>query len=119
MLSDHDGLAVRPLLVADGTGTCLVLFTVAKKRDDVSYYDVLHLGNPHFFATRAQAIANSVLPRDRKAVLAADTRLLQGQVCDGAVERLLVPRYYRSSTLRPGQIDNMYSELQLLDLKLD
>jgi hypothetical protein len=119
MLRDHDGLAVRPVLAADGTGTCLIVFTVAKKRDDVNYYDVLHLNNPSFFATRAQAIADSLLPRDRKAVLAADTRLLQGHACDGAVERLLVPRYYRSSTLRPGQIDNMYSELQLLDLKLD
>src|SRR5262249_57443103 len=101
----QEGWGGRRVRVAGGKGTCLVLFRVAKKRDDVSYYDVLHLGNPHFFATRAQAIANSVLPRDRKAVLAADTRLLQGHVCDGAVERLLVPRYYRSSTLRPGQID--------------
>ncbi len=119
MLRDHDGLAIRPLLVADRTGSCLAVFSVAKKRDDVTYYDVLYLNNPLFFATRAQTIADSLLPRDRKAVLAADTRLLQGHACDGTVERLLVPRYYRSSTLRSGQIDNMYSELQLLDLKLD
>ena len=119
MLRDHEGLHVRPLLVADRTGTCFIVFTVAKKRDDVTYYDVLHLDNPAFFADRAQAIADSLLPRDKRAVLAADTRLLQGHACDGTVERLLVPRYYKSNTLQPGQIDNMYSELQLLDLKLD
>jgi len=119
LLSDHDGMAVRPLLISDGAGTCLAVFTIAKKRDDVSYYDILHIDNPLFFATRAQAIADSLLPRDRKAVLAIDTRLLQGHACDGVVERLLVPRYYRSTTLQPGQIDNLYSELQLLDLKLD
>ena len=119
MLHHHEGLAVRPLLVADRTGSCLIVFSIAKKRDDMTYYDVLHLDNPPFFAAQAQAIADSLLPRDRKAVLAVDTRLLQGHARDGTVERLLVPRYYRSSTLRPGQIDNMYSELQLLDLKLD
>jgi GNAT superfamily N-acetyltransferase len=119
MLRDHDGLPVRPVLLADRTGSCLAVFSVAKKRDDVSYYDVLHLTNPLFLAARAQAIADGLLPRDRKAVLAVDTRLLQGHANDGTAERLLVPRYYKSSTLQPGQIDNMYSELQILDLKLD
>ena len=119
MLRDHVGLPIRPVLVADAAADCLVVFAIAKKRDDVTYFDVLHLTNPPFFASRAQAIADGLLPRDRKAVLAVDTRLLQGNAHDGTVERLLVPRYYKSSTLRPGQIDNMYSELQLLDLKLD
>lgn len=119
ILSDHHGLAVRPLLIGDRTGACFTVFTVAKKGDDVTYYDILHLDNPSFFTARAQAIADSLLPRDRKSVLAVDSRLLQGHACDGAVERLLVPRYYKSGTLRPGQIDNLYSELQLLDLKLD
>jgi ribosomal protein S18 acetylase RimI-like enzyme len=119
MLRDHDELPVRPVLVADRTGSCLAVFSVAKKRDDVTYYDVLHLTNPLFLAARAQAIADGLLPRDRKAVLAVDTRLLQGHANDGTAERLLVPRYYKSSTLQPGQIDNMYSELQILDLKLD
>jgi RimJ/RimL family protein N-acetyltransferase len=119
MLRDHDGLPIRPVLFADRTGSCLAVFSVAKKRDDVTYYDVLHLTNPLFLAARAQAIADGLLPRDRKAVLAVDTRLLQGHANDGTAERLLVPRYYKSSTLQPGQIDNMYSELQILDLKLD
>jgi len=119
MLRDHDELPIRPVLLADRTGSCLAVFSVAKKRDDVTYYDVLHLTNPLFLAARAQAIADALLPRDRKAVLAVDTRLLQGHANDGTAERLLVPRYYKSSTLQPGQIDNMYSELQILDLKLD
>ncbi len=52
-------------------------------------------------------------------MLAVDSRLLAGESAGGAVERLKVARYYKSRTLAPHQIDNMYSEIQLLDLKLD
>ena len=38
---------------------------------------------------------------------------------DGAVEPIPVARYYKSRRLAPSEVDNMYSELLLLDLKLD
>ena len=52
-------------------------------------------------------------------MMVVDERLLQGHQHDGKIERLPVPRYYKSRTVEPGEIDNMYSEVQLLDLKLD
>jgi hypothetical protein len=30
-----------------------------------------------------------------------------------------VPRFYKSTRLRPEQFDNLYSEVQLMGLKLD
>jgi GNAT superfamily N-acetyltransferase len=119
MLSDHAGLPVRPVLIADSAGSCLAVFSVKRRRGDVIYFDVLHLGNPSFFAARAQWIADELLPRGEKAVIAVDKRLLQGHAHDGKIERLAVPRFCKSRTVEPWEIDNMYSEVQLLDLKLD
>jgi GNAT superfamily N-acetyltransferase len=119
LLADHAGLPIRPALIFDAQGSCLAVFSVKKKGADVTYFDVLHLSDPAFFAARAQAIAERLLPRGEKSVLAVDSRLLAGESAGGAVERLKVARYYKSRTLEPHQIDNMYSEIQLLDLKLD
>jgi GNAT superfamily N-acetyltransferase len=119
MLADHAGLAIRPVLISDGRAACLAIFWVKKKGADVTYFDVLHLSQPAFFARHAQAIADRLLPRDRPSVLAVDSRLLGGAKAGGAIEPLKVARYYKSNRLQPHQIDNMYSEIQLLDLKLD
>jgi GNAT superfamily N-acetyltransferase len=119
ILRDHADLPIAPVLIADGKESCLAVFSVKKKGEAVTYFDALHIANPPFFAARAQAIADSLLPQGGKAVLAADTRLLGPHAAGGTVERLPVARYYKSTRLKPGDIDNMYSEVQLLDLKLD
>jgi hypothetical protein len=119
LLRDHAGLPICPILIEEGNESCLAVFSVKQKHDDETYYDLLHLSNPGFFTSRAQAVADCLLPRNRRAVLAADTRLLMGQPRGGTIRPMPVPRYFKSSRLAPGAIDNMYSELQLLDLKLD
>ena len=118
MLQDHVGLPVHPVLISAGDGSCLAVFSVKKKGEDVTYFDALHLSDPGFFAAHAQAIADALLPPG-KAVLAVDRRLLAGHKADGAVEPIPVARYYKSQRLAPAEVDNLYSELLLLDLKLD
>jgi GNAT superfamily N-acetyltransferase len=119
LLDDHAGLPVRPLLVGAGGEACLVVLSEKLKGDDVAYSDVLHLGNPRLFARLAQAIADRLLPAG-KAVLAVDRRLLGGApAAGGEVEAIRVPRFFKSARLAPEAIDNLYSELQLLDLKLE
>ena len=117
MLRDHAGLPVHPVLISAADGQCLAVFSVKKKGDDVTYFDVLHLSDGAFFARHAQAIADALLPPG-KSLLAADTRFLSG-ASGGAIEVMPVARYYKSKRLAPGEVDNMYSELLLLDLKLD
>jgi len=119
MLRDHAGLPIRPILIREGEESCLAVFSIKQKHQGDPYFDVLHLSNPAFFAARAQAIADSLLPRSGRAVLAADARLLMGDPQGGTIQPMPVPRFFKSSRLQPAEIDNMYSELQLLDLKLD
>ena len=58
MLQDHAGLPVRPVLISAGHGSCLAVFSVKKKGEDVTYFDAMHLSDPGFFAGHAQAIAD-------------------------------------------------------------
>jgi GNAT superfamily N-acetyltransferase len=117
MLTDHAGLPIRPVLIWHGQSACLAVFWVKKKGADVTYFDVLHLSDPAFFAAHAQGIAERLLPPG--AVLAVDSRFLGGASAGGTLERLKVARYFKSKALQAHQIDNMYSEIQLLDIKLD
>jgi GNAT superfamily N-acetyltransferase len=119
MLEDHRAQPIRPILLSAHGRSCLAIFSVKRKGADITYFDVLHLSDPHFFADHAQAIANALLPRDGEARLAADTRLLHGREDIGQVQPMPVARYYKSMSLSPAEVDNMYSELLLLDLKLD
>jgi len=119
LLRDHAGLPVEPVRIDDEEGSCLALFSVKLKGAGVTTYDALHISDPEFFGPRAQAIADALLPRDRPAALAVDARLLGGQAAGGRRETLPVARYYKSAQLAPSGIDNLYSEIPLLDLKLD
>ena len=51
-------------------------------------------------------------------MLAIDRRLVPDRPLGAAVEDIAQPRLYKSWTLRPDQIDNLYNEVLLLDQKL-
>ncbi|MEK9662940.1 MAG: hypothetical protein VW644_14630, partial [Alphaproteobacteria bacterium] len=78
----------------------------------------LHTGDRDFLAEYGQALAAALLPADAPAAMVADSRFVAGPSPGGSVEPLGTPRLYRSPTLEPAQIDNLYNELQLLQLKL-
>lgn len=123
LIADHAGLPVRPVLVETGEHRALLFFSVKQKGSDVTYFDLLHTGDGALLAGHGQALADAILP-DGAVVLAADCRFVANdsidrRAPDGAErEALPVPRYYKSTRLAPARIDLLYSELQLLDLKL-
>lgn len=119
LIDDHAGMPVIPALLAAAGEACLLVLARSRKGDDVDSWDVLHVGNKRFFAEHAQDIADALLPRETNAVLGADCRFLSGERRSGAHAPLAVPRFYKSTRLRPEELDNLYSELQLMNLKLD
>lgn len=119
LLDDHAGMNVKPVLFGASGKTCLVVFSVKLKGDDVAYWDVLHAGDRALFTGHAQDLADTLLPEGEKAVLAADLRFLAGAAEEGERETFAVPRFYKTTRLQPHELDNLYSEVQLLDLKLD
>ena len=110
-------LPVQPHLLRAADGDCLVVLSVKHKGADVAYHEVLHLGRPDVLARHAQAFANPVLaPGD--SVLAVDQRFLDGCEVSAESEPISVPRYFRSPDLARREVDFLYSEIPLLDLKL-
>jgi hypothetical protein len=117
ILADHRDLPVQPHLLRAAGGDCLIVLSVKRKGADVAYHEVLHLGRPAVFARHAEAFANAVLAPGT-AVLAVDRRFLNGCEVITESEQISVPRYFRSADLAPPEVDFLYSEIPLLDLKL-
>jgi RimJ/RimL family protein N-acetyltransferase len=117
LLADHRDLPVEPHLLRAAEGDCLIVLSVKQKAADVAYHEALHLGRPEIFVRHAEAFANAVLAPGA-AVLAVDRRFLDGCAVVAESEQISVPRYFRSSTLARREVDFLYSEIPLLDLKL-
>ena len=118
ILADHAGLPVTPVLVHDAGRDVLAIFSVTEKGDDQPWYDMLYVGDPALMA-KGQALANAVLPADN-AVLSADARFCGESAPAGARPVTLpVPRFVKSSSLSGAAVDHLYTELQLMGLKLD
>ncbi len=117
LLDDHAGFNLRAYLIRAAEGACLVMLAVMVKGDDIAYHEVLHLSDKQIFARHVQAFADRVLPPEQ-AVLAVDSRLLHGVAVAAQSAPLPVPRYFKSAHVEPWQVDFLYSEIILLDLKL-
>ncbi len=118
VLENHNGLAVTPVLISTRCCQCLLLLSLAKKKNGTLYHDVLYRSDPRVFTERVQDIARALLP-DGDCVLAADRRFVNDDGPGAEVEQIKSPRFYKSSRVKPEDIDLAYSEIVLLGLKLD
>lgn len=118
VLEHHRDLNVTPVLVSTKCTQCLLLLSIAKKKGGVTYYDVLYRSNPGMFTDRVPDIAQALLP-DGDYVLAADKRFVENDAPEAEVETIQSPRFWKTSDVRPRNVDLAYSEIVLLDLKLD
>jgi hypothetical protein len=115
IIRDHAGLNIawQEVTTPDGPVTCAL--SIKRKHDAYMTHEVLHVSAPQIFAAHAAAIADSLLPPSA-AVLAVDARLVPG--AQGQTEPIAVPRLYSPDRLAPAQLDHLYSEIVLLDMKL-
>lgn len=125
LLKDHAGLPVTPVLLCTPTQEALALFSFTRKGDDQPWYDLLYIRDPSILSVWGQATADALLPADN-AVMSADARFCQPPPnldadTDGRARRisLPVPRFVKSQRLSGHYVDHLYTELQLMGLKLD
>ncbi len=118
ILDDMAPLPLTPyLLLADGVAN-LLFFSIKRKAEHVTWYDLMYASDYVHFSACAQSLADTLLP-DIPSVLAADGRFVTAPGTDASRDALPVPRYFSSERVEPWEVDHLYSELQLLDLKLD
>ena len=118
LLNDMQGLPLVPMVLQCRDKQALMFFSIKQKSAEVTWFDLMYVSDPELFESSAQALANHLLP-DTPAVLAADGRFFTVPPAGIEAERLPVARYFISESVEPHELDNLYSELQLLDLKLD
>lgn len=116
VLGDHADLNLTPVTVETPDGPCTLVLSVKQKVDTYVTYEVVYVGQPYLLARHGRAIADTLLP-PRGAVFSIDSRLVTDAKPD-AVEPIEVPRFYKGTSLRPAEIDHMYSEIVLMDMKL-
>ncbi len=116
VLADHEGLRLRPVAVRTPDGTCALLIAEQQKHDAYVTHEVMHLSDRALFARHARGIADAVLP-ESGAVLSVDSRFVMDGAEPDAVEDIPIARFFKGSQ-DPVQVDALYSEIVLLNMKL-
>ncbi|KAA0969004.1 hypothetical protein FPY71_15745 [Aureimonas fodinaquatilis] len=118
ILQDHAGLGLHvAAFAATGRPPVLFLFQRKLKGADIAYHEMVHCSDLEFLAANAQAVANCIVV-ENNAVLAIDSRFLPANGT-GEVEKLPLARWFRAAEgVKASEVDHLYSETLLLDMKL-
>ena len=117
VVADHQGLRLRHLAVDTPGGLVTMVLYPQKKHDDFVTHEIMYLGNQPAFAQHAADIAAAVLP-EREAILSLDRRFAAPGIAPQEVRPFATPRYCQPGLLAPNEIDMLYSECVLLNIKI-
>lgn len=117
VISDHQGLKLRHLAVETPEGLCVMVVYPQKKHDDYITHEIMYLGQQSVFARHAARIAASVLPSSA-AILSLDRRFAATGIAPDEVREFATPRFCQKGLLHPSEIDMLYSECVLLNIKI-
>jgi len=117
LLADHRGLPVTPLLARHPNGETLIVVAETIKGDAEAWVDVLYVADVDVLARHGDALAARLLS-DTCHVLAADSRFCASPPPGAVVEPIAVPHFMKTPGLPRRHFDHLYSEIQLLGLKL-
>ncbi len=117
VLTDHAGLNLKTVAIETPHGPCVMIVMVKQKHDDFLTYEVMHISDRALFTHHARAIADSLLPA-QAAVLSVDRRFVGTGAVPDAIQPIAVPRFYTAGRMPAEDVDHLYSEIVLLDLKM-
>jgi hypothetical protein len=109
---DHaQAAAARHVVLIRGHESCYVMFRKVRRKGLPLFAAILHVSDPDMFCRNIAVLTRHLLVRHRVLATLAELRIV------GRRPRLSVmlpsprPKMYRSASLEPGQIDDLYSEL--------
>jgi hypothetical protein len=114
LIQDHQPLGISFLLLSDGISSCLIGFakTVSYR---FNYAVLLHISDTEFFRRHIHEIRLHLWRTAKTLRLSAPTRFLNGHVFPHSTVRSLShPPLFKCDRLKPEEIDNLYSELAIL-----
>jgi hypothetical protein len=103
--------AARHLVLIRGDEWCYVVFRKDRRKGLPLFASVLYVSNPPLFRTMARALSRHMLIHHRVLATLAEARIVGYRPRPSF--RLRSPRrkMFRSSSLTPAQVDDLYSEL--------
>jgi hypothetical protein len=109
---DHSqASAARHLVVIRGSETCYVMFRKVTRKDLPVFAAILHVGNPELFRRAILPVTRHLLIHNQILATLAELRIVGYRPRRSFMLRTPRPKMYRSATLEPTQIDDLYSEL--------
>ena len=107
---DHaQALAVHHHVLIRGRDSCYIMYREARFRG-LPYAVLLHVSNPDLFYRALLPLTRHLLLRHRLVATLGELRII-GHRPRLSVKLNAGPKMYRSASLEPEQIDNLYSEL--------
>jgi hypothetical protein len=103
--------AARHLVMIHRGEQCYVIFRRDRRRDLPLFASVLYVSNRSLFLTMAGVFGRHLLLRHRIPLTLLELRIVGGQPAGSFRLRSSRPKMFKSDSLRPEQIDNLYSEL--------
>jgi hypothetical protein len=114
---DHAYPHCRHLHVSSSDGDCYVLYTTRRKRRLLPYAHVHFISNRRVFSQATASIVRHLAKTHGSLGLLVEGRFVEPPRREGLfVRRVKLERLYRTSSLEPGDVDHLYSELPVLGL---
>jgi hypothetical protein len=119
-LSGHDlkiyrdharAAAARHVVVVEDDATCYVMFRRVRRKKLPLFASILYVGNHDLFRDLAKYVFRHLLLRHGIAATLAELRVVGDRPTPSTMLKSPRPKMYRSASLRPDQIDDLYSEL--------
>lgn len=106
---DHaQALAARHLVLIRGERSCYVMYRETPLKG-IACAEILHVSNPELFKRTIIPLTRHLLLRHRLLATRAELRIIAHRPLF-SFKRNPRPKMYRSASLDPGQIDDLYSE---------
>jgi hypothetical protein len=117
IFNDHINYPCCHLLAVADDRHCYIVYARQKNRR-LPYAHVHYISDPDFFALVYRDIRHSILAESRACFIMIESRHVRHLSLPLSFSlSFRAPKQYLSSTLKPEQIDNLYSEIILLNLR--
>jgi hypothetical protein len=113
---DHArALAARHLVIVLGGETCYVMFRRDRRKGLPLFASIIHVSDPGVFRRAARHVYGHLLLRHGVPFTLVELRVVGSRPGLSLMLRSPRPKMYRSPTLRPDDIDYLYSELACVE----
>jgi len=103
--------AARHLVLIRGGDSCYVMFRKVRRKDLPVFAAILHAGNPELLRRAIGPLTRHLLLRHQVLATLAELRVVGYRPRLSFMLPSPRPKMYRSASLEPAQIDDLYSEL--------